>query len=277
MASSDFNQAYQRMKFLQQYAEFRKRQAHLIVNTQADLNFNLEKLRKQRLDKMKLIRSKEEELGKLQEEKSQKHKTVEELSLQEKELKTKLKSRQKEAEKLSKAIEQIIAEQIKLSESKEGSRENRAISFKMTPEEFQLTQEFSSSKGKISWPVEKGLVSSTFGEHQHPVLKKVIVKNNGIDILVEEGSTALAVFEGKVVSITDISNTNTAILIRHGEYFSVYSNLMEVYVRTGDKVKAGQRLGQIYTNDKEAKTELHFEIWKGKTLMNPLFWIKPKK
>ena len=128
----------------------------------------------------------------------------------------------------------------------------------------------------MPWPSEKGIISSTFGEHRHPVLKRVKTKNNGINILTNKGTNARAIYNGTVISVKSITNTNTAVIVRHGEYFSVYSNLDNVYVKRGDKVTTKQEIGLIFTSPSDLKTELHFEIWKGKTLLNPAYWIVNK-
>ena len=160
--------------------------------------------------------------------------------------------------------------QLKFKASGEAAGEG---AFALTPEEIELSGNFSSNKGKLPWPSEKGIISSTFGEHNHPVLKRVKIKNNGIDILTSQSEEARAIFDGTVISIRTITNTNKAIIIRHGEYFTVYSNLSEVFVQQGQKVSTKQRLGNIYTDSSGNKTELHFEIWRGKTLLNPSSWI----
>ena len=129
-----------------------------------------------------------------------------------------------------------------------------------------------ASKGRLPWPVDKGFVSETFGVHKHPVLKHVQTKNNGIDIATSAGNKARAVFSGKVVSVIPITKTNIAIIIKHGEYFTVYSNLEKVYVAKNESVTKKQIIGKIHTN-LQGKTELHFEVWRGKTLQNPAYWL----
>ena len=120
--------------------------------------------------------------------------------------------------------------------------------------------------------MERGVVSETFGIHQHPVLKNVKTKNNGVDIATSPDTEARSIFDGKVVSIAKITTTNTAIIIKHGEYFSVYSNLDKIYVSQGDQVSVKETIGRVYTSLK-GKTELHFEVWKGKEVQNPAYWI----
>ena len=143
----------------------------------------------------------------------------------------------------------------------------------MTPAELLLSENFESNQGGLPWPLERGIISSTFGEHEHPVLKGVKIKNNGIDILTEENAKVRAIFAGTVTRVMSIPNYNYVIMIRHGEYLSVYSNLDEVYVNKGDMVDTKQEIGKLHTNAKDLKTELHFELWKGKTLLNPASWL----
>ncbi len=138
-----------------------------------------------------------------------------------------------------------------------------------------MEKDFVSNKGKLPWPIERGVISETFGVHQHPVLKNVKTKNNGIDIATSKNSEARSVFNGEVVSIASITASNKAVIIKHGEYFTVYSNLDNVYVTKGDKVTTKEFIGKVHTN-LEGKTELHFQIWKGKTLQNPSTWILKK-
>ena len=146
----------------------------------------------------------------------------------------------------------------------------------LTPMELKLSENFENNKGKLPWPSEKGVISGTFGEHPHPVLKKVKINNNGIDILTSEGSNAKAIFDGVVTRIMNVPNYNNVVIIRHGEYLTVYSNLNEVFVKKGEKVKTWQDIGYIFTDKEDSKTELHFEIWKAKTLQNPLHWLSAR-
>ncbi len=136
-----------------------------------------------------------------------------------------------------------------------------------------MSSNFEENRGGLPWPVENGVISSTFGEHFHPVLKQVKTKNNGIDVLTDENMKSRAVFEGEVTRVISIPNYNYVVMIRHGEYLTVYSNLSEVYVKKGDKVETKQSIGKVYTDKKEMKTEIHFELWKGKTLLNPANWL----
>jgi len=270
-SSKDFNQAYQRLKYFQQYTAYRETQAELIEKTRKEINQTIENLEKYKSEKLALLRLKEQELNELASERSQQNRTVKDLNAKEKELLSALKKKEKAAKKLQKEIEKIIAEEIRLAAKKSGKK--GASTFVLTPEEMQLSANFESNKGRLPWPLERGIISSTFGEHAHPVLKNVKTKNNGIDILTDRNSKTRTIFSGVVTRVMSIPNYNYVIMIRHGEFLSVYSNLDEVYVQKGDKVETRQEIGRIHTDANESKTELHFELWKGKILLNPAGWL----
>jgi len=130
----------------------------------------------------------------------------------------------------------------------------------------------TGNKGRLPWPTERGIISGTFGEHPHPVLKGIKTKNNGVDIATEKGSKARAVFDGVVSSTMTLPTFNNVVIVKHGEFLTVYSHLDQLYVKKGDKVKTKQVIGDISTDD-SGKTRLHFEIWHGKNLQNPEAWI----
>jgi len=270
-SSSDFNQAYKRLKYFQQYTTYRKTQVELIEQTQTEINNTIDELEANKKEKLDLLVSLEEERSRLNNEKNQQNSTIQNLSKKEKELMATIKKKEKAAKKLQKEIENLIAEEIRLAAKKSGSK--KSSSFALTPIEMELSANFEANKGILPWPLERGIISSTFGEHSHPVLKNVKTKNNGIDILTDKDTKARAIFGGVVTRVMSIPNYNYVIMIRHGEFLSVYSNLDEVYVEKGDKVEINDKIGRIYTSEKESKTELHFELWKGKTLLNPSSWL----
>lgn len=270
-SSEDFNQAYKRIKYFQQYSAFRKTQVQLIEQTQDTISRTIQALDKYKNDRISLLRSVETEKQHLNVEKDQHNTTIIQLNKKEKELLATIKEKEKAAKKLQKEIEKIIAEEINLASKKSGT--TKSGSYDLTPEELALSTDFQSNKGILPWPLERGIVSGTFGEHPHPVLKNVMTKNNGIDILTDENARVRAVFTGEVTRVMSVPNYNYVIMIRHGEFLSVYSNLSEVFVQRGDKVSTKQELGSIHTDQKEAKTELHFELWQGKTLLNPSLWL----
>lgn len=275
-AAEDFNQAYQRIKYFEQYNEYRKQQALLIQIKQKKLEIRIEDLAAIRDKKNALLSSEERQRQQLTLEREEKNKSVQTLSKKEKELQKTLKEKEAAARKLDLAIQEIIAEEIRLANeraSKMGAPLQKSGLFTLTPEEKLLSDDFTNNQGRLPWPVEQGIISSTFGEHPHPVLKNVKTRNNGIDLLTEAGSEARAVFSGVVTRVMNVPNNNNVIIIRHGEFLTVYSNLNEVYVRVGDKVSTKQKIGTIFTSKTDQKTELHFEVWQSKTLLNPEEWL----
>jgi septal ring factor EnvC (AmiA/AmiB activator) len=270
-ASTDFNQAYKRLKYFQQYANYRKTQAELIIKTQEDIQSTIRELEEHKKEKVELVISLKDERDRLSNTRNQQNSTYYSLNQREKDLAATIREKEKAAKKLQAEIEKIIAEEIRLASEKSGT--TATGTFALTPMEMELSASFEENKGVLPWPLEKGIISSTFGEHAHPVLKQVKTKNNGIDILTDESAVAQAIFSGEVTRVISIPNYNYVIMIRHGEYLSVYSNLAEVYVQNGQTITTKQELGIVHTDKKEAKTELHFELWKGKTLLNPTIWL----
>ena len=270
-SARDFNQAFRRVKYFQQYAAYRETQAELIVKTQDDIAVTIQNLENFRNEKFTLLTRLEEERDKLNQERSLQNKTYQTLTKKEKELAATIKEKEKAAKKLQSEIEKIIAEEIRLASEKSGTTSTGTVA--LTPDEMELSASFQQNQGGLPWPVERGIISSTFGEHAHPVLKEVKTKNNGVDILTDEGMEARAVFGGEVTRVMSIPNYNYVVMIRHGEFLTVYSNLSEVYVTRGQKIDTKQAIGKIYTDTKDQKTELHFELWKGKTLLNPEGWL----
>lgn len=272
-ASEDLNQAYKRVRYLQQYSQYRQSQAHAIRQFREELSQKKAGLEKQRTEKMSLRSRHELERIKLSREKSTQDRTVSELRQREKELLRTIREHERAVRRLQKAIEEIIAEEMRrAAEEARRTGQPAPSTFALTPEELIISNNFALNRGRLPWPAERGVIGTTFGEHPHPVLRGIIIKNNGIDILTSQGERARAVFEGTVSSVLSIPGLNNVIIIKHGEYLTVYSNLDQVFVKRGDTVATRQQIGVIHT-DKENKTKLHFEIWKGRELQNPANWI----
>lgn len=275
-ASEDFNQAYQRLKYFQHYNEYRKSQALLIQIKQKQLEIKAEELQQIVDQKTALLSAEERQRLQLTSEREAKNKSVQSFSKREKELQKTLKEKEAAARKLSQAIQEIIAEEIRLASEradKYGAPLQKSGLFALTPEEKLISDDFQNNRGHLPWPLEQGMISSTFGEHPHPVLKNVKTKNNGIDLLTQEGAEARAIFTGVVTRVMNVPNNNNVVIIRHGEFLTVYSNLDEVYVKIGEQVTVKQKIGKIFTNKQDSKTELHFEVWQSKTLLNPEEWL----
>jgi septal ring factor EnvC (AmiA/AmiB activator) len=265
-ASDDFEQAYRRMKYLQQLSDYRQEQAAAILSAQESLEKKREALVAQREEKNKVLNSHNQEKVVLNREKQEKEKKLGQLSSQEAKYKNELAQVTKQAEELRLAIKKAIEREMASTNS--GSSES---GFKLTPEAKELGNNFTASKGKLPWPVDKGEVVAKFGQQPHPFLNQVTVKNNGITISTTEGSRARAVFDGVVSKIIILPGVGKVVMVRHGEYISVYTNLKETFVSNGDKIKTKEEIGVIITD--KGKTEFEFQLWKGTELINPVYWI----
>ena len=266
-SAEDFNQAYQRLRYLDQVSEYIRREADRIRSMEQVKYDEQQVLNSQREEKRLLLETENEQIFKLEQEQAGKNDLIKTLSGKEKQLLSELRAKEKESDKLKKKIEDIIARETAPKETASGKK-----SYALTPEERLVGENFEANKGKLPWPVARGVISETYGVHQHPVLKNVKTKNNGIDIVTAEGTEVRCVFDGQVVSIARITTTNNAIIVKHGNYFSVYSNLDEVYVKQGDQVKTNQNIGKVHTNLK-GETSVHFEVWEGKNTRDPAGWI----
>lgn len=267
-SAKDFNQAYQRLKYYQQYTSYRRKQAERIREAQIKLSKQMHSRETTRAEKLKLKESESNEKNNLDRERRQKDQTIQTLSRKERELLISLRTKQTAVNELQAEIERIIAEEARAREANAANRDARAEAA-----ELRLSSTFAANKGRLPWPTERGVVTSTFGEHQHPVLKYVMVNNNGIDIMVSQNSQVQAVFNGTVSRILSVPNLNKVVIIRHGEYLTVYSNLDEVNVASGQSVTTRQVIGRAYYDRDEGKSELNFQIWRGKTILNPQYWL----
>jgi septal ring factor EnvC (AmiA/AmiB activator) len=269
-ASDDFNQAYKRLRYLQQYSAFRKKQTEDIINLENKLAKKNEELLVEIAEKKLLIQNENSEKETLAVEKTEQQKVLASLQTQEEELKKEIKAKQNEQAQLQEAIKRVIEEEIRLAQQKSTSKTGE---WALTPEATALANSFTANKGKLPWPVEAGTITDQFGVHSHPVLKHIKVRNDGVGISTRDGSTARAVFDGEVTKIIIIPGAGKAVIIRHGDYLTVYGNLKDVYVTSGDKVKIKQILGEILNN--RGKTELQFEIRKGveATPLDPSMWL----
>jgi septal ring factor EnvC (AmiA/AmiB activator) len=269
MSAENFNQAYRRMKYLQQFSRHRRAQAESIKRMQEEIVAEIEKLEKIKVQKEALAVEKKNENHNLQIEKTGKNRMVSDLMKKEKELKLEIEAKKKIADRLEKEIAAIIAEEARKARS-------RNIYEQLTPEEKLISDNFQGNKGKLPWPVERGIITQKFGEHPHPVLKQVTIDNDGIDISTVRGAEARASFDGEVTKIVAILGANYTVILRHGNFLTVYQNLIELKVKQGDKVRVKQVLGTIYTDNEANSTMLHMQIWKERTIQDPEDWLSRK-
>ena len=267
-SAKDFNQAYQRLKYYQQYTAYRRKQAERIREAQIALSKQMHELEGARVEKLKLVESESVEKSKLDSEKQRKDRTIQDLSKKEKQLLATLRAKQKALQKLQAEIERILAEDARAR----AADANRDASIRAA--EMRLSSSFAANKGRLPWPTDQGVVTSTFGEHTHPVLKYVKVNNNGIDIMVSQNAPVKAVFNGVVSKVLSIPNLNKVVMLRHGDYLTVYSNLDEVSVTNGQALVTGQVIGRAHYDRDEGKSELNFQVWHAKTIMDPQHWLR---
>ena len=277
VSAEDFNQAYKRIVYLKQYASFRKHQVGKIIASQKNLATKEDALIKKNKQlvlesesKLNLVGIKQQELNFISDTKQEKQELVNNLSKSEKVFKKQLKDKQKRAKALDDEIRKIITNEIRKAREE---AEKRNKGFALTPEAMALSSEFNNNKGKLPWPLEKGVIIQGYGKQKHSFLAGIETFNNGIDIVTDENMNIRAVFDGTVSRIFFIKGEGKAILLNHGEYFSVYSGLKEVSVKVGDKMLAGEKIGIVFTQEIEDKTELHFEIWKGYDKQDPSKWL----
>jgi septal ring factor EnvC (AmiA/AmiB activator) len=291
-SASDFNQAYQRLKYLQQLSAYRVHQRNLIRELTDSLRGKKTQLADVRNEKSQLLTVQQKEKKNLDKEKNQQIAVVNSLSSKEKKLKSDLKDKQKLEAKLNKLIENAIRKEIEAAQlaakkkaqstmtasvdkKKSPKLESKPYVLSATPETIRLSNDFENNRGKLPWPVEQGFISSSYGRHSHPVWKDVVVNNSGVDINSSKGAKVRSIFEGKVTKVIVIMN-KYAVIVQHGEYFTVYSNLQDVSVKSGDMITTKQVIGTVQTDD-EGKSEVHLEIWKGSSKMDPEGWITARR
>jgi septal ring factor EnvC (AmiA/AmiB activator) len=277
LSSSSFNQAVKRMSFVRELGASRTRQLEMIRSTSEEIENQVNELQQIRLEKSGLLYKKEEEKGHLEQDKTEENQLVKSLQEKEKELRKDLALKEKAAKELDEKIKKIIREEIERARKEEEARKKKegtsGTTLAMTPEAAALSANFTSNRGKLPWPVDKGFILKGFGEHRHPTLPNVKTLNNGIDIVTGQGSSARAVFDGEIRAIFTVPGMQTAVMINHGEFFTVYTHLESVTVKKGDKIKTKQSIGKIYTDTEDNKTILHFELWKGSVKQDPEEWL----
>lgn len=270
ISAEDFNQAIKRWRYVQEFRNLIQQKINDIDSTEIKVNMQLVQDEQDKKSKEQLLAKEKKEQEELLEDKKKLDYQISLLKKKEKKIQKEIKDKETESKKLKKQIEEIIEEELK----KAKEREDIAKSKNRSSEDIQLSNDFTENKSKLPWPVNQGIISSRYGLNQHPTQSKVKINNNGIDITTIADSKALAVFEGEVSMIVNSGN-NKAVLIRHGHYFTLYSNLDVVYVKRGDKIKTMQEIGHIHTSTTDNKTILHFELWEDKKTVDPAKWLRP--
>lgn len=268
-ASENFNQAYKRLKILQQYAKVRKIQAESIQNSQQMLTETVDELESSVNEKRKLLNSRETEFNELASDRENQKKVLTSLQQKEKSLLQQQQQQERERDKLNAAIRKKIEEELAAERNKNNG------TFELTPEGKIISENFEKNKGKLPWPVTHGVIVSSFGKHPHPVLPGISIENKGIDIATDKHTTVYSIFGGTVTSVFSLPGAGYNVIITHGNYKTVYTNLRDVDVSKGDKVELRTAIGSLMSNGE--KNTAHIEIWKvnnqGGDPQNPEHWL----
>lgn len=262
LSAEDFQQMLRRVRYMQEFQQFRKEQVARIENTQAEIDMQNQMLSENKSNKEEAVRTHKVQQDNLSRDEKKQKAMLEQLKKKKSTLLAQQKKQQKKADDLNRKIEELIAKEMSQSKGKT-----------LTKEQTLIAGGFEKNKGRLPMPVEKGFISGHFGVQAHPTLEKVTVNNKGVYIQTSAGTQARAVYEGEVTSCFVMSGT-TAVIIQHGNYRTVYSGLSSVSVKKGDKVKAKQAIGTIYSDPEDDNaTTLFFQIWLNKNILNPEQWL----
>lgn len=292
LSSDNFSQMFRRVKYYSVFANNVKHQVDQIEKTQEEIKKKNEEIVQLKAEKLALLEGKEVEIKKLEIDRTETTKKAQELKQKEKQLASTLQEKQKKRKELDIAIKKAIEAEIVAANKKKAEEAAKAAKSKankanassgsskpasgnaivLTPDEQLVSNSFVNNKGKLPWPVAKGAKVGDFGSYPHPDVPSVMIENRGIDILVEPNTPVRAIFQGEVTGILDVMGTKV-LMIRHGEYLSVYQNLASVNVKKGDKVSTKQTVGTVAKSTTNNTYELHFEVWKNSTYLNPNQWL----
>ena len=262
LSSDSFQQLARRARYLQEFAHYRQEQVKRIENTQAEIDTQNELLKANKNDKQTALSNKKKEQENLKRDERKQKTMLNQLKTKEKDLTKQIQQKQKKVNELNKKIDDIVRQQAE-----------KASKTTLTKEQQLIAGGFEANKGRLPWPVEKGMISGHFGKQQHPVYAQVIMDNKGIYLQTVADAKARAVYKGEVTSCFMVNGTY-AVIIQHGNYRTVYSNLSKLSVKQGDKVETKQALGTIFTDpEQDQKTELYFQVYKDRDILNPELWI----
>ena len=289
LSSESFLQAYKRAQYMKQYASYRKTQGVEIQEKTIELEGFNQIIGVQKTEKQKLIVENEKEKTELEKEKQIQQELEKAIKKDKKQIVAEIKKKQQETRAIDNQIEKLLKAAIAAANKKTATAVAKAnpktitaaatkatetsAKIVLTSEGQLIANNFKANKGKLPWPVEKGFVSLGYGDQAHPVYKTLVVHNSGVEITTDQGASARAVFGGEVISVMVLSPVNKAVMIQHGDYFTVYQNLSSVSVSKGDKVSTKQPIGKIRTSGDTGKTVLKFTISQNTTYSNPASWL----
>jgi septal ring factor EnvC (AmiA/AmiB activator) len=279
-SSGNFNQLYARLMYLKQYTDNRKQQAVQITKLSQELSTERITLDQRKSEKVKVLSEEQKERQELERLKQTQQGVVNTLSSKERTIKVQITATKKQQDQLNRMIKQVIEVEIRRAEvaskkEKSTATKSAGTSMPMTPEVAALSSSFAGNKGRLPWPVETGFVSQRYGTYPHPTLKGIVMENDGIDIRTQPNSIVRTVFDGTVTKITTMPGYGGTIIIKHGEYYTMYSKLKTIAVKSGQKVTAKDVIANVATGP-DGEAEVHFQTWKGLQVMDPSTWLKSK-
>jgi septal ring factor EnvC (AmiA/AmiB activator) len=272
LSSENFKQAYKRLQYFKQYTDYQKEQGEAIKAKTEELQELNIKLTQQKKDKQKLIEENRVAKRKLEDELKNREVLMASIKSDMSKFNAQIKKKRQEVRELDKEIDRLIKEAIATSNKKAGKKTSTG-KFVLTPEARRLASNFESNKGKLGWPVSRGVIKGKFGRQRSLTDNTVTQNYKSIYIATEENAEVKSVFNGEVSGILVVKNGNPAVMIRHGNYLSVYMNMSKIYVKKGDKVTTGQAIGQVFTNRIKGETLLGFRIYKNDQVINPEPWL----
>ena len=271
LSSESFLQAYKRLQYMKQYANYRKKQGEEIKQGTLDLQVFNTNLIKQKKEKDKLIAENRDTRSQLGKNSKSQQVLIKSIRQKEGQFASQIRKKQQEIDAIDRQIDEIIRASIAAANKESGSTSRST--FELTPEAKALAANFASNKGKLPWPVKSGVVTMRFGTQPHPIVKSTTINSNGVRIDTDKGEKARAIFDGTVSEVQAVKGANKAVMVRHGDYITIYNNLSKVFVTKGDTVTLGQDLGEIATSTSTGKTTLHFLIYKNTDKLDPAEWI----
>lgn len=271
LSSESFLQAYKRLQYMKQYANYRKQQGDEIKLRTEEMQQLNTSLIKQKKTKDILIAENRETRAQLGKNRQSQQVLIKSIRQKEGQFASQIKKKQQEINAIDKQIDEIIKASIAAANKESGST-SRDV-YELTPEAKALAANFASNKGKLPWPVRSGVVTTRFGTQPHPVVKSISINSNGVRIETDKGGKARAVFGGTVSEVQAVKGANKAVMVRHGDYLTIYNNLSKVYVNRGDVVSLGQDIGEVATSSSSGKTTLYFLIYKNMDKLDPSAWI----
>ena len=277
LSAESMSQAFQRIRYLRRYDEYRRRQLELIDATQNSLRRKLSKLDDVKAEKEELLADELTQQQLLESELADKNELLKALQGDEARLRKQLFAQQGQKRDLDSRIDEVIAAAAEKSAAREAEKASASAKTGATSSSdyaAELSDDFAKNRGKLPWPVVEGFVSKPYGRRRHPTLKKVEVNNNGVDIRTEPGVVVRAVFEGEVVGLQQVPGYNTMVILQHGNYYTVYSKLVNVRVKPGARVGTADVIGEVAAGTSEGASELHFEVWRGRATQNPTRWVR---